>query len=126
MVGNSRMAHHTPHCSLSSLEKIAETIARKTIEGGTDCRQEIGNRLDGKPAQAVDMNVTQHTREETLSSLMASAVPERDGSYKGKIDCRTRSLCARAITTFTLSQAEAAQRLSESRHLRGKLVFEVR
>ncbi len=30
------------------------------------------------------------------------------------------------ITTFPLSQAEAAQRLSESRHLRGKLVFEVR
>ena len=30
------------------------------------------------------------------------------------------------ITTFPLSQAEAAQRLSESRHLRGKLVFEMR
>ena len=30
------------------------------------------------------------------------------------------------ITTFSLSEAEAAQRLSESRHLRGKLVFEVR
>lgn len=30
------------------------------------------------------------------------------------------------ITTFPLSQAEAAQRQSESRHLRGKLVFEMR
>lgn len=30
------------------------------------------------------------------------------------------------ITCFTLEQAQAAQRLSESRHLRGKLVFEVR
>ena len=30
------------------------------------------------------------------------------------------------ITKFPLSQAEAAQRLSESRHLRGKLVFEMR
>ena len=30
------------------------------------------------------------------------------------------------ITTFPLSQAEAAQRLSESRHLRGKLVFDMR
>ncbi len=30
------------------------------------------------------------------------------------------------ITSFALSEAEAAQRLSESRHLRGKLVFEVR
>ncbi len=30
------------------------------------------------------------------------------------------------ITTFTLDQAQAAHRLSESRHLRGKLVFEVR
>jgi len=30
------------------------------------------------------------------------------------------------ITTFPLSQAEVAQRLSESRHLRGKLVFDMR
>ena len=30
------------------------------------------------------------------------------------------------ITTFSLSEAEAAQRLSESRHFRGKLVFAVR
>ena len=30
------------------------------------------------------------------------------------------------ITTFPLSEAQAAQRESESRHLRGKLVFEVR
>lgn len=30
------------------------------------------------------------------------------------------------ITRFTLEQAQAAHRLSESRHLRGKLVFEVR
>lgn len=30
------------------------------------------------------------------------------------------------ITRFPLSEAEAAQRVSESRHLRGKLVFEVR
>ena len=30
------------------------------------------------------------------------------------------------LGTLALSQAEAAQRLSESRHLRGKLVFEMR
>ena len=36
------------------------------------------------------------------------------------------AVSAPEITTFPLSQAEAAQRLSESRHLRGKLVFEVR
>ena len=30
------------------------------------------------------------------------------------------------ITKFPLSQAEAAQRLSESRHLRGKLIFDMR
>jgi len=36
------------------------------------------------------------------------------------------AVSAPEITTFALSQAEAAQRLSESRHLRGKLVFEVR
>ena len=36
------------------------------------------------------------------------------------------AVSAPEITTFALYQAEAAQRLSESRHLRGKLVFEVR
>ena len=36
------------------------------------------------------------------------------------------AVSAPEITTFPLSQAEAAQRLSESRHLRGKLVFEMR
>jgi NADPH:quinone reductase-like Zn-dependent oxidoreductase len=36
------------------------------------------------------------------------------------------AVSAPEITTFALSQAEAAQRLSESRHVRGKLVFEVR
>jgi NADPH:quinone reductase-like Zn-dependent oxidoreductase len=36
------------------------------------------------------------------------------------------AVTAPEITTFPLSQAEAAQRLSESRHLRGKLVFEMR
>jgi hypothetical protein len=30
------------------------------------------------------------------------------------------------ITTFRLADAAAAHRLSEGRHLRGKLVFEVR
>ena len=36
------------------------------------------------------------------------------------------AVTAPPITTFDLSQAEAAHRLSESRHLRGKLVFAVR
>lgn len=36
-----------------ALRKIAETVVEKAINGDKDAWQEIGNRLDGKPAQAI-------------------------------------------------------------------------
>ena len=37
------------------LEKIAETVLRLAEEGDMQAIKEIGDRLDGKPAQSVDL-----------------------------------------------------------------------
>lgn len=36
-----------------ALDKIAENVVLMALEGNRDAWQEIGNRLDGKPAQAI-------------------------------------------------------------------------
>lgn len=36
-----------------TLEKIAAKVVQGALEGDKDCWTEIGNRLDGKPAQAI-------------------------------------------------------------------------
>jgi len=36
-----------------ALDKVAETVVGKALAGDKDAWQEIGNRLDGKPAQAI-------------------------------------------------------------------------
>jgi hypothetical protein len=37
-----------------ALRMIAEVVVKKALEGDRDAIQEIGNRLDGKPAQAIE------------------------------------------------------------------------
>ena len=36
-----------------ALKAIAQKVVEKALDGDKDCWQEIGNRLDGKPAQAI-------------------------------------------------------------------------
>lgn len=36
-----------------ALERIAQVVVKKALEGDKDATKEIGDRLDGKPAQAV-------------------------------------------------------------------------
>src|SRR4051812_34348185 len=36
-----------------ALDKIAEQVVKKALDGDKDSIAEIGNRLDGKPAQAI-------------------------------------------------------------------------
>lgn len=38
-----------------ALAKIAERVIERALAGEKDAWQEIGNRLDGKPAQAVEL-----------------------------------------------------------------------
>lgn len=37
-----------------ALRKIAEKLVEKAVDGDKDAWQEIGNRLDGKPVQAIE------------------------------------------------------------------------
>lgn len=37
-----------------ALRKIADKVVEKALEGDKDAWQEIGNRLDGKPVQAIE------------------------------------------------------------------------
>lgn len=42
-----------------ALAKIAEVCVRQAIAGDKDARQEIANRLDGKPSEHVQIDLTQ-------------------------------------------------------------------
>lgn len=42
----------------TALKEIAKTVVRLAIGGDKDAYQEVGNRLDGKPVQAVEGNVS--------------------------------------------------------------------
>jgi hypothetical protein len=37
-----------------ALRRIADVVIKKAIDGDKDAINEIGNRLDGKPAQAIE------------------------------------------------------------------------
>lgn len=37
------------------LDKVADTVVMQAIEGDKQAIQEIGNRIDGKPAQSVEI-----------------------------------------------------------------------
>lgn len=39
-----------------ALKRIANKLVEQALEGNKDAWQEIGNRLDGKPAQAVELS----------------------------------------------------------------------
>ena len=64
-----------------ALDKLAEQVVQKALDGHWDAIQEIGNRLDGKPAQAIEhtgdllhRHVTEVTDAELLDIATASSV----------------------------------------------------
>lgn len=54
-----------------TLDKVAKIVCEKAEAGEAWAIAEIGNRFDGKPAQAVELSgtVTSMTHEEWLASL---------------------------------------------------------
>lgn len=50
-----------------ALRKIAEKVVEQAIAGEWKAIEEIGNRLDGKPTQAVDLRAEVHYRVEELT-----------------------------------------------------------
>ncbi len=54
-----------------ALRKVAEQVVELAMVGNKDAWQEIGNRLDGKPHQSMDV-----TSESTVRHMVINASPE--------------------------------------------------
>lgn len=59
-----------------ALRKIAERCIEQALEGDKDARREIGDRLDGKPAQAVELS------GETTTNYRGIDAPPQADSYE--------------------------------------------
>jgi hypothetical protein len=51
------------------LRKIAQKVIEMATEGDMQAIREIGDRLEGKPSQSIDMTVTEMSHEEALDLL---------------------------------------------------------
>jgi len=58
-----------------ALAKIADKVVSLALAGDKDAWKEIGDRLDGKPSQSIDQNIT-HRVEESISEEHARLVAE--------------------------------------------------
>ena len=68
-----------------ALDKIAETVVKLALMGEKDAWQEIGNRLDGKPHQSMDVAYTELPAEELDDAeLQRIASRGRNGAAKAK------------------------------------------
>lgn len=67
-----------------SLDKLADTLVTKALEGDMVALREIGDRLDGKPKQTVDMTLgdtqIQGPNADTLASRLAAGLAGRAGT----------------------------------------------
>jgi hypothetical protein len=57
-----------------ALDKIAEVVVLKALSGDKDSIAEIGNRLDGKPAQAIVGGDDDDNPIKTLNEIVIRAV----------------------------------------------------
>lgn len=53
--------------ALQAMEKIADSLITEAMTGNIQAIKEIGDRIDGKPMQEMDISVTQH--ESALDDL---------------------------------------------------------
>ena len=51
------------------LRKLAKALIEEALDGNIQAMKELGDRLEGKPAQAIDMNITDTTHEDALDML---------------------------------------------------------
>ena len=66
-----------------SLDKLAQTLVDKALDGDMVALKEIGDRLDGKPKQQVDLNVTEIEPKgpdaDILNQRLGNALANRSG-----------------------------------------------
>lgn len=52
-----------------ALDILAEKLLTLCDDGNLQALQELGNRIEGKPAQSVDMTITEYSHEAALDEL---------------------------------------------------------
>lgn len=63
-----------------ALDKLAEKVVEEALAGSKDAWQEIGNRLDGKPAQAIIGGDEDDPAIKTTSEILIRSVNANDRS----------------------------------------------
>lgn len=71
-----------------ALRRIAKTLIGMAENGDMQAISAIADRLDGKPAQTVDMNVRKIARELTDDELASIAAGSGDGTAQASVDPR--------------------------------------
>lgn len=65
-----------------ALVELAGKLLDECAAGNLQALQELGNRLDGKPSQTIDMKVTDMTHEEALDLLEHGSIsPEHHTTH---------------------------------------------
>ena len=61
-----------------ALDRLAENVVREALAGSKDAWQEIGNRLDGKPAQSIIGGDDDDPAIKTTSEIVIRSVSSND------------------------------------------------
>lgn len=57
------------NANAKKLRALAKKLIDEALDGNMQAMKEVGDRLEGKPAQAIDMTVSEITHEEALDLL---------------------------------------------------------
>ena len=92
--GQERMWRNAVHLAVKryvdgsdvkALTRLADKLVEKGMSGDIAALREIGDRLDGRPTQAVDMNVTEPVTE--IRHVIIDANRDTDDAMLGR-SCR--------------------------------------
>ena len=73
------LAKRSKRTKVEALDALAEKLLEKCDEGDMAALKELGDRLDGKPAQAVAATMDGTVRFELLAPWLTKAIAERNG-----------------------------------------------
>ena len=61
---------------VKKLRLLAEVIVRKALDGDAACLKEVGDRIDGKPIQQLDMTVKDATPSEVTDDVLNDIIAD--------------------------------------------------
>lgn len=77
--------HEEDESGVKKLRRLATVLVNAALEGKMDALQEIGNRLDGKPAQEIDLDATvTHDLADLTDAELADRIKRELGALAGR------------------------------------------